>query len=363
MEFILFLGFLGLVWGIGQKINKPKDEFADVDIEYEFIDKDAMKEATSVVMKEPSFNVNAIEEYTGESIKKFEFRPQNFIQFIGQTEAKDKARTIIKKAHRGIKCHFLVDGIRGHGKTTFVEIVAKELGAKIIKRVGKQVDEDNLVEIINEINSSQEKFVIFFIDEIDTMDWRVVKVLNPIIESFEIAGKKIKPFIFASATINKHILIDKTPDTLDRISTHIKFARYDDKEIGQILAQYQKQLYAETVVPQEVIETISKNCKFNPRTSIALLEDYIVEVDMTRVLNSSKIVTQGLTKKDIEILYALSKSTRAMGANALAMKVGLSPKEYTTEFEPFLVEYDYVNRVPSRVITDKGKKLLEEVKL
>jgi Holliday junction resolvasome RuvABC ATP-dependent DNA helicase subunit len=33
-----------------------------------------------------------------------------------------------------------------------------------------------------------------------------------------------------------------------------------------------------------------------------------------------------------------------------------------TEFEPFLVEYGYINRIPSRVITEKGKKLLEDLK-
>ena len=79
-------------------------------------------------------------------------------------------------------------------------------------------------------------------------------------------------------------------------------------------------------------------------------------------MKNSKIIRDGLTAKDIDILQALSMSTRAMGANALAMKAKLNEKEYITEFEPFLVEYGYIDRVPSRIITDKGRELLEQLK-
>lgn len=345
--------------------NKQKKQSAGLDIEYEFIDKTALKDVQTVVMKEPSFNVDAIEEYKGIGVKQFEFRPTNFKQFIGQSEPKEKLKTAIKKIHRGIKCHIFLDGIQGHGKTTLIQyVLPNELDpkeTKVIYRVGKQVNEESLVELINEINNSKEKYVILFIDEMDTMDWKVIKVLNPILESFQIAGKRIKPFIFAGATINKHILLTKTPDTMDRISTQIKFSRYNAEEIATILAQYKKQLYPQDNVPQEVIKIISENCKFNPRISIGLLEEYIVEQNIDKVLKNSNIIKDGLTKKDIELLQALSRSKRAMGANAVAMKVGLSQKEYITEYEPFLVEYDYINRVPSRVLTDKGKELLNAI--
>lgn len=315
-----------------------------------------------VELKNPQFDTSRIIEYKGEEIKAFEFRPQTWEQFIGQIEGKNRAKTIIKKAKRGIRSHFLVDGIKGHGKTTFVELLAKSLNAKLIQRVGKQVDEDSLIDIVNEINRSTEKYVIFFLDEIETTDWRVIKILNPIIEQFKINNVRIKPFIFAGATINKHILITNNPDTLDRIPTHIKFARYTAEDIEKIIKQYREQLYSDENIPDEVIKIISKNTKFNPRTSIAILEDFIVEQDIKKVLKNYKIIKDGLNEIDIEILKVLNQTTRAMGANALAMRVKLSQKEYVTEFEPFLVEYGYINRVPSRVITEKGKELLNEIK-
>jgi len=349
-----------LNWLCGKDNSEDSDDFYFD--EKKFLNSSRPEKPQEVILKESSFNANKIIEYKGDKLKKFEFRPQTWNQFVGQTEAKERAKTIIQKARMGMKAHFLVDGIKGHGKTTFVELLAKDMGAKIIKRIGKQIDEENLVDIINEINTSQEQFVMFFVDEIDTMDWKVIKVLNPIIESFEITGKRIKPFIFAGATINKHILIKNNPDTLDRIAHHIKFARYNVGEIANILSQYHKQLYSNTKLPSEVLITISKNCKFNPRSAIALLEDYIVEHDIEKVLQNCNIIKDGLTTLDIKLLSVLNKSTRAIGANALALKCGLSQNEYIREFEPFLCEFGYLNRIPSRIITKKGKELLEELK-
>jgi len=318
-------------------------------------------EIQKVMITKNNINTDNIIEYEGEETKKFEFRPKTWEQFIGQEDAKERAKTILRKARKRMKSHFLVDGIKGHGKTTFVELVGESLNAHIIERVGKQIDEENIVDIINEINQSPDEYVMLFIDEIDTMDWKIVKILNPIIESFKINGKRIKPFIFAGATINKHTLIKNNPDTLDRIPTHIKFTRYNPKEIEEILNQYKRQMYSQDNVGKEVLKIISKNCKFNPRTSIALLEEYIVEKNIEKVLKNCRIVKEGLNKIDIRILKILENSNRPIGANALSMRSKLSQNEYLREYEPFLVEYGYIDRTPSRIITDKGIKLLKEI--
>lgn len=338
-------------------IEEKLNEYKEIDLR-QYTEKQS---PTEVVIKDGQFDVNKIVEYTGDTLRKFEFRPQTWEQFIGQDEAKERAKTIIKKNQKKLKSHFLVDGIKGHGKTTFVELLARNINAHVIKRIGKQINVDNLVEIINEINTCEQKNILFFVDEIDTADWKVIKVLNPIIESFEIAGKRIKPFIFAGATINKHLLIKNNPDTLDRIPTHIKFKRYDKKEIQQILSQYVEQLYKDENIPNESLIKISKNCKFNPRTSIALLEEFVVEKDMNKVLKNCHIIKGGLTNVDIKLLKILNNATRPMGANALSQKCGLSQNEYVREFEPYLIEYEYINRIPSRIITEKGKELLNEI--
>jgi Holliday junction resolvasome RuvABC ATP-dependent DNA helicase subunit len=318
-------------------------------------------ETINVKIKDNSVDLSRIIEYTGELPRKFEFRPETFEQFIGQEEAKDRAETIIKKAKMNLKSHFLVDGIRGHGKTTYVHLIQKELGCKLIEYIGRQINEDNIVDIINKINTSKEQYVMFFVDEFDSMDTKVIKILNPIIETFELSGKKIKPFIFAGATINKHELIKGNPDTLDRISFQVKFKKYNADELMMILKQYHDQLYQDIEVSHDILYTIATSCKFNPRTAIGLLEEYVVEKNINKVLKNNNILLDGLTVIDIKILEALSKVKR-MGANSLAMRVGLGEREYVTEFEPFLVEYGYINRIPNRVIADKGLEILKSIK-
>ena len=127
----------------------------DLDAIFEHIRTDNIPQSDqplSVTIKEGQFDINRIKSYEGETLRKFEFRPQNFDQFIGQNEAKDRLKTVEKKIKKGLKGHFLIDGIKGHGKTTLVELFAKQINAKIIERIGKQVNVDNLPDIIMEIN-------------------------------------------------------------------------------------------------------------------------------------------------------------------------------------------------------------------
>ena len=314
-----------------------------------------------VRIKENNIDTSRIIEYTGEIPRKFEFRPENFNQFIGQEEAKERAKTIIKKSKMNLKSHFLVDGIRGHGKTTFVHLIQKELGGELIEYIGRQINEDNIVDIINRINTSKANRVVLFIDEFESMDYKVIKILNPILETFSLEGKKIRPFCFAGATINKHILLKNNPDTIDRLSFNVKFEKYNKEELIKILKQYHAQLYNDIKVSDNILNIIASNCKFNPRTSISLLEEYIVEENMERVLRNNHIIKDGLTNIDIRILEALS-SVKRMGSNALAMRVGLSEREYLIEFESFLCEFGYINRIPNRVIAEKGLQILKELK-
>ncbi|MHA1751397.1 MAG: Holliday junction DNA helicase RuvB C-terminal domain-containing protein [Candidatus Helarchaeota archaeon] len=334
-----------------QHIKKLEEVFSTFEIQ----DKSS---PTEVIIKSNQLDINKIKSYQGETIKKFEFRPEKWEQFIGQTMAKERAKIIDKQIKEGIKCHFLLSAIRGHGKSSYVKLFAKDLNAHFIERIGKQINLDNLIEIINEINESKKEFVIFFVDEMDSMDKKIIKILNPIIESFEISGKKIKPFIFVGATINKYILIKNNPDTLDRIPHHIEFTRYSIEEMIQILKQYKNHLYPNKNISNKELKLIASNSKFNPRTAIGILEMFIVQKNIFQVLKNCRIVKDGLTEIDIRILKNLAESSRPLGSNALALKSGLNQLQYEREYEPFLYEFNYINRVPSRIITTKGKEFL-----
>ena len=347
--------------------KKREQECLQVDVS-SFLDADAVdlpvtpSNAIDVHIKGNQVDTSRIIAYTGEETKKFEFRPKVWEEFISQDNAKEEIKTVIKKVKRGIKGHLILSALKGHGKTTFIELFAKNLGAKLIERIGRQVDEDEIINIVNEINQSTEQYVVLFIDEIDTMEWKVLKIFNTMIEQYKINEKRIKPFIFASATISKHLLVKNNPDLLDRISHHIQFVRYNAEDITKIINQYHIQLYPEEKITEKVILTIAENYKFNPRTSIALLEDYIVEQNITKVLRNRHIVADGLDIFDIKVLEILAHSERAIGCNALALKVGMGEQQYLREVEPFLLEFGYIQRIPSRTITAKGQDFLRKIK-
>jgi Holliday junction resolvasome RuvABC ATP-dependent DNA helicase subunit len=168
--------------------------------------------------------------------------------------------------------------------------------------------------------------------------------------------------MFCSATINKDLLIKQTPDLLDRIQHQIQFKRYNDEEIMTIIKQYKEELYHEENISEEILLQIARNCKYNPRLSLGLLEDYIITRDIEKTFKDRRIVKDGLTDIDIKILEVLSQSNRAIGANALSQRVSLTQNQYVREFEPYLCEFGYVVRVPSRMITDKGHQILKELK-
>lgn len=366
---IIGLGLYGLFIGgikLTESIIIPKNDSEEVlqqvlSGKIEYIHSETSDKPQTIILKDPQFDSTKIDTYEL-PVKQFEFRPKTWTQFIGQTDGKEQAKIIIEKARRGIRCHCILSAIRGHGKTTFIELLAKSLDAHLIQRIGKQLDEDELLNVVNEINKSSASHVVFFLDEIDTTDWKVLKILNPLIEQFAINGKQIKPFIFCSATINKDTLIKNNPDLLDRIPHHIQFTRYTAQDIEKIITQYAIKLYEKENVPINIIQTISNQCQFNPRTSISLLEDYVIVRDIDKVLRNRRIIKDGLTDIDIKILSTLQASTRAIGANALAQRVGLSQNQYLREYEPFLVEFGYINRVPSRILSEIGKQFLLTVK-
>lgn len=315
-----------------------------------------------IIIKQNQLDINKLKEYKKEISQNFDFCPQSWDQFIAQDEAKERAKTIIKKIKKGLKSHFFVDGIKGHGKSTYVRLIAKEIDAELIEIVGKQLNMDNLVDYLNKIYDSKKQHVIFFVDEIDTTKKEILKVLNPIVYNFKISGKQLRNFIFAGATINKHILIQNNEDFLDRLPIHIKFKRYTEKNIQQILIQCVNQLYKNENILFEDLKLISQNCKFNPRTAISLLEEQIVEKDIQKVFQNWHIIKNGLTNIDIKLLLILSKLNKQIGSKSLALQAGLKEKEYLNEYEPYLIEFGYMKREPSRIITDKGKNFLKELR-
>jgi Holliday junction resolvasome RuvABC ATP-dependent DNA helicase subunit len=306
-----------------------------------------------------------MEDFGGENLpamKKYEFRPQTWDQFIGQSEAKAMAPIIVQMFKDTDKSHLLLTGLQGHGKTTYIKLLAKSMGAKLIETIGHAVNtKEAIIDILKQINKSEQPCV-FFVDEIDTMPTEMIKYMNPIVESFECEGRRVKPFIFACATINLDTIAENNPDFLDRIDTKINFVHYTIDELKTIALQVKIQLYPTATITDEQYTLLAENCKLNPRRVIVLLKYLVVDGDIKHVLEINQIVKNGLTKTDVSILKFLASQKKPVGANVIAMKHSMRQRQYETQYEGYLFQQGLLNRTPQRVITAAGRKFLTAIR-
>ena len=320
-----------------------------------------------VEIKESYFDIDKIIPYvpqTTEKLPELIFRPRNFKEYIGQYEAKEEIKTAIKITQTlGRPAHILLNGFPGTGKTTLGYIVSNVLGGHFIKRIANQVSNpDQIIEIINEINSNEQTSVLF-LDEIHNLQSKLGDCLLEVIEDFKIANIPVKPFVCIGATTDKDVLVANNAPLVDRFQCQVSLRKYNEDELVAIIRQYKDQLYPNIKITDEDYKVIAKNAKRTPRLAISLLLKQLVENDIVRVLKNSQIIKDGLTNIDIDILKTLNSTGKAMGAEAVAQSAQTNVADYKTLYEPYLVGEGYVARSRSgRIITAKGITLLGELK-
>lgn len=318
-----------------------------------------------VVLKPDSLNLSNIPEYKGEGAKKFIFRPETLQQYIGQEHAKDIIKLNIKKIKSMKSVHFLISSTKGGvGKTTLAFIISKLLNANMIERIGADFDDPKQIESVLKIINSTEKYSVLFIDEIHNLSKiNAEKYFYRLMEDFTIQGKQIKPFTIIGATTDKDTIVKKMPPFITRFQVPIELKGYTIEELIILLKQYKNQMFELENVDAEIYDVIAKNCKFTPRIAISLLEDYIVENDINKVLKYHRIIKNGLTETDIKILKTLNSCGKPIGLENIANRVGTSKGNYRIIYEPFLTEMGYIITTPrGRIIGEEGKKILEGLK-
>lgn len=304
-------------------------------------------------------------EYASQEIspKKFNYRPQTLEHYIGQIRAKELVNINVKKALTIKPVHFIISGTRGHGKSTIAYIIANMLDYDISTYVAGSFTMENLKEFLIK-NADSTKPCILFIDEIHGLQKNIAEFMYPLLEDFllPIGNLRVKPFIFIGATTDKNILLKKFAPMVDRCGAQLNLEHYQIEDIKQILKQYNEQLYKQDI-PEEVYDLLGTNTRFNPRTSIAMFEDYLICKDIQKVLQAHRVIKDSLTTDDIIILKHLQEIGKPVGVETLAIIIQQTKADYTVLIEPFLLSQGYISRTArGRVITEKGSKLLEEIK-
>jgi Holliday junction DNA helicase RuvB len=328
-------------------------------------EKDEKTKAQEMILKNSTLDPSKIIPYEGEptSQKKFIFRPQSLEEYIGQEDCKDMVKLNIEKIKKVQIVHFLLSGAAGHGKTTLAYIIRNMLGGEILEYIGNQIQNpEQVIDIINRINTTKLPYPVLFIDEIHNVPPAICENFYTAMEDFKLLGKQIKPFILIGATTRKDDMVKKVKPFVDRFQVPIILEKYKEQEIVKIIKQYLNQLHPNNHVKAADIEILAKNCKLTPRIALAFVVDLMVSGDVNKVLKCRRIAKDGLTYKDVEILRQLASVKTPMGEEALAQSVGLDRSDYRILYEPYLAEQGYMARTSrGRQIKDKGVQFLQTI--
>jgi Holliday junction DNA helicase RuvB len=295
---------------------------------------------------------------------KYIYRPKNLLEYIGQERAKDLVNLNLEKIRTIKPIHFLISGNKGCGKSTLASIIGRELNFPITYHIGGAFTMGALVKFLSKNQDAKEPQVLF-IDEIHNLEKTLGEYLYPIIEDFilpEGNNLKLKPFIFIGATTEKNALVKRFAPLIDRCQADIILEPYKPEDIKAILKQYNDKIY-QVNITEEVYDLLSKNTRLTPRIALAFFDDFIVCKDPQKVLSAHRIIKDGLTISDIQILQHLKEVGKPIGIETLAMIIGVTRVDFNYVIEPYLINQGYMSRTArGRILTNKGELLLQEIK-
>ncbi len=289
------------------------------------------------------------------------FRPSTFVEYIGQSKAKDILQNTYMKAvrERGITMpHVLLYGCAGTGKTTLARIIANELRVNFREGVTSTLkNPTELISMIDEIDGG-----VLFLDEIHGIERSLAESIYSIMEDFKYNGMPLKPFTLIGATTELGELIATRRPFVDRFKVPIELADYTLSELAILVKQYKMVSFPHDILDNIIYDEIASNCRRTPRIAIRLLESCVyLKGDIQKVLRNFDIITQGYTLKDLEILKYIELNEKGVGLLGIASYMGTSVNNYTQMWEPYLLRNHLILRTPrGRRISDAGKiKIIE----
>ncbi|HEY8270099.1 MAG TPA: Holliday junction branch migration DNA helicase RuvB [Pseudobdellovibrionaceae bacterium] len=302
-------------------------------------------------------------------------RPQNFEDFPGQHEVKDKLKIFVSAAKgRGEALdHTLLSGPPGLGKTTLAKIIANDLGADFKATSAPAIDKKgDLAAILTSLKPQ----AVLFIDEIHRLSRHVEEYLYTAMEDFFIdivtgdglGARSMKfqlaPFTLIGATTRAGLL---NAPFRDRFGIVERLHFYDKESLQQILERDAKLLNI-ALEPKGAAE-ISRRSRGTPRVAIRLLKrvrDFaqvqgngLITQDLANsALNKLGVDRFGLDLMDRRILQLIHEKYAGGPVGVETIAAALSEERETIEevYEPFLLQEGFLQKTQrGRVLTEFAK--------
>ncbi len=308
-------------------------------------------------------------------------RPQNFKDYVGQTNIKKNISIIVEAAkRRKDPCieHLLFYGSSGLGKTTLSYLVAKEMGVGIRTVAGPSLKKGgDLAAILTNLREGD----VLFIDEIHRMNTTCEEIIYPAMEEFQlnlIIGKGPMARTM-NLTLPRFTLIGSTTRLAllssplrGRFGATFRLNSYTREEIEKIIKKSSSLLGLK--MEKEAIMTIASRSRFNPRVANRLLKrvrdfaevkgkDLITKKEAEESLSFLDIDEMGFESGDRKILEVLLTKFDGGPAGLQSLAIASAEEEETIIeiYEPYLLQSGFIKRTPrGRIVTEKAKKYINK---
>lgn len=311
------------------------------------------------------------------------YTPDSLRGFIGQQHIVKvllKEIAIAKNEGRRHLDNILLFGNPGLGKTTLMELIAKELGVRF-----ELLDCSQFRNSQQSLKALQNFFmrvardnepVVIALDEIHMLNNELQSSLLTLLNNrvyvspLDVNGQckriPIDEFTFIAATTDD----DKVLDTIKNRCLRLKFQMvdYTPEELKQI---YKNKVAAKGLtIDDDAIDTCIPRSRGAIRYVNSIVEGLnsaLYNEDGVRISTHIDLETAlkyfeekgidpiGLEAKDLEILKVIEEDTSgAISADVLSARVGLETKKYLSEYERYLIKIGFIS------VTGRGRSLTEK---